>query len=115
MLLGGNLSQCISSGVQSNFSYQFGFLFKAVSGGGDSYCQVKGFSTSDCSGEDVLNTNGEILISFHSNGTSWDPGSVNFTTPTGTKSISIFCSGANGSGYYDRFYVSPGSDPGYGP
>lgn len=107
-----NLDQCVTNGIQGNQSYVFGFRFKgAPPGGADGYCWVNLFPGPGCSGA-VSSPDNNTGIAV-SDGTKWGAGTISFMTNPGTESVDVACSGANGSGYYDRMFLSLAGSPGF--
>jgi hypothetical protein len=109
-----NLSQCVSTakGLQTGVQYVFGFRFKGIPGGSDAYCSVSFYSDLGCTESSVGQPNDGTGFAA-SNGTNWATGVISFETTSDAKSVLLFCSGANGSGYYDRMYLSLAEDPGF--
>jgi len=106
-----NLDQCANLKTAGRANYVFGFLFKGAPGGSDGYCAITFYTGPGCTGD---SSTPDVNTAFaESDGNSWQPGGINLNTNTDTASIDVFCSGANGSGYYDRLYLSPGASPGF--
>jgi hypothetical protein len=99
-----NIDQCVTTGITGLANYGFGLEFKAVAGGGDGYCVITFYDRPGCAGNSSNPDN--YMVTPFSDGTSWTASVLGFMTNSDTQSIDVFCSAANGNGYYDRLYLS---------
>ena len=105
-----NIDQCVTTGITTNTAYGFGVQFKSDSGGGNGYCVVTFYDQVGCSGN---SSNPDNYMANPQSSGGWAAAILGFNTNSDTKSIDVFCSAANGSGYYDRLYLTPADKAGY--